>query len=327
LKALLSREPGAPDSLVLEESADPLPAKGEVRIAVRACAINYPDVLMVADKYQFRPERPFAPGSEISGVVDSVAQDVVGFQPGQRVMAIVKWGGLAELACAPAQKCIAIPDNLPFDEAAAFQVTYGTAYHALVDRGRLKSGETLLVLGASGGVGLATLEIGRALGAHVVAGVSSVEKAEVAKAHGASDVVVYPESPADPKVLAASFKAVCPEGADVILDPVGGVYAEPALRAVAWDGRYLVVGFAAGIPSLPLNLTLLKGCAVLGVFWGAWADRFPEHNRRNYLALMALYQLGRIRPFVSERFTLQRGGEAIRRLAERKAVGKLVVSL
>lgn len=327
MKALLSRERGGPESLELADVPAPVAGKNEVRIAVRACAINYPDVLIIEDKYQFAPKRPFSPGSEISGVIDAVGEGAETFVVGQRVMALITSGGLAELVVARATQCTAIPDALPFDQAAAFQVTYGTSYHALVDRANLAAGETLLVLGASGGVGLAAIEIARSLGAHVVAAVSSEKKGEVAKRAGASEVFMYSVSPGDPKALAASFKAACPGGANVIFDPVGGSYAEAALRSIAWAGRYLVVGFAAGIPALPLNLTLLKGCSVVGVFWGAWSERFPEKHLSNNRALLNLYQRGFITPFVSEQFALDRGGAAIRQLADRKATGKLVVTI
>ena len=327
MKALQSQHAGGPEALVIADSPDPIPSSGEVCIAVRACAINYPDVLIIEDKYQFRPERPFSPGVEISGVVETIAPDVTNFVPGQRVMASLKWGGLAQKAVASAAKCSLIPDSMPFDDAAAFQVTYGTAYHALVDRAALARGETLLVLGASGGVGIAAIEVGRALGANVVAGVSSPDKAKIAAEHGASEVVIYPKTPADPKALAAQFKTACPGGADVIFDPVGGAYAEPALRSIAWGGRHLVIGFAAGIPGPPWNLALLKGCAIVGVFWGAWLERFPERHRHNMAELVALYLRGAIRPLVSERFSLAEGSAAIRRLADRQAVGKLVVMI
>jgi NADPH:quinone reductase len=325
MKALVSHERGGPENLRLDDVAEPVPAGGEVRIAVRACAINYPDVLMLQDKYQFRPARPFAPGVELAGVVESTAADVTDFRAGQRVMASVGWGGLAELAVAPAVKCTPIPDAMPFDEAAAFQVTYGTAYHALVDRAGLESGETLLVLGAAGGVGIAAVEVGRALGARVVAATSSVDKARLTSERGASETLLYPASPEDPRALAGAFKAACPNGADVIFDPVGGDYAEPALRSIAWGGRHLVIGFAAGIPAPPWNLALLKGCAIVGVFWGAWVERFPAFHRTNMAALLAMYERGTLRPLVSERFQLEDGGAAIRMLADRNATGKLVV--
>jgi NADPH:quinone reductase len=327
MKALQSQRVGGPETLVIADTPDPSPSSGEVCIAVHACAINYPDVLIIEDKYQFHPERPFSPGVEIAGVVETIAPDVTDFAPGQRVMASLRWGGLAQKAVASAAKCSAIPDSMPFDDAAAFQVTYGTAYHALVDRAALVSGETLLVLGASGGVGIAAIELGCALGAKVVAGVSSPDKAKIATEHGASEVVLYPKAPTDPKALAAQFKAACPGGADVIFDPIGGAYAEPALRSIAWGGRHLVIGFAAGIPAPPWNLALLKGCAIVGVFWGAWLERFPERHRHNMAELVSLYLRGAIRPLVSERFSLAKGGEAIRRLADRQAVGKLVVMI
>lgn len=311
----------------MAEAPEPAPSTGELRIAVHACAINYPDVLMIEDKYQFRPTRPFSPGVEISGVVEAIAPDVTEFAVGQRVMASITCGGLAQKAVAAAAKCSAVPGSMPFDVAAAFQVTYGTAYHALVDRAALQRDETLLVLGASGGVGIAAIELGRALGARVVAAVSSSEKADTAKNHGATEVVVYPKSPTDARALAAQFKAACPGGADVIFDPLGGAYAEPALRSIAWAGRHLVIGFAAGIPAPPWNLALLKSCAIVGVFWGAWLERFPDRHRHNTAELIALYLRGAIRPLVSERYPLPRGGEAIRRLADRRSVGKIVVMI
>jgi NADPH2:quinone reductase len=327
VKALQSQCIGGPETLVMAEAPDPVPSTGELRIAVHACAINYPDVLMIEDKYQFRPARPFSPGVEISGVVEATAPDVTEFVVGQRVMASITCGGLAQKAVAASAKCSAVPDAMPFDVAAAFQVTYGTAYHALVDRAALQRGETLLVLGASGGVGIAAIELGRALGARVVAAVSSSEKADIAKSHGATEVVVYPKSPTDARALAAQFKAACPGGADVIFDPLGGAYAEPALRSIAWAGRHLVIGFAAGIPGPPWNLALLKSCAVVGVFWGAWLERFPDRHRHNTAELIALYLRGAIRPLVSERYPLRRGGEAIRCLADRRSVGKIVVMI
>lgn len=220
-----------------------------------------------------------------------------------------------------------IPEGMPFDEAAAFSVTYGTAYHALKDKGRLEAGETLLVLGASGGVGLAAVELGRALGANVVAAVSSEEKAEIARRHGAARTLIYPRTSPEPKALAAMMKEACPGGANVVFDPVGGAYAEPALRALTWEGRYLVIGFVAGIPSPPLNLVLLKSCSIVGVFWGSWIERCPEGHGRNTEALFSLYRSGAIRPLVSNRFPLERAAEAMRLLADRGAVGKIVVVL
>jgi NADPH2:quinone reductase len=327
MRALLSIAAGGAESLVMGEMPDPEPGADEVRIAVRACAINYPDVLIIEDKYQFHPQRPFAPGVEISGVIDRLGADVGQLEVGQRVMASLSWGGLGELVNARARQTIPIPDSMPFDDAAALLVTYGTTYHALVDRAALRAGETMLVLGASGGVGIAAIELGKALGARVVAAVSAPEKAKVARGHGADETILYSPRVDDPKALAAAFKAACPAGAEVIYDAVGGAYAEPALRSIAWAGRYLVIGFAAGIPAPPLNLVLLKGCAIVGVFWGAWVERFPEQHRRNMAEVFALYETGAIKPHISERFSLERGGEAIRRLASREAVGKLIVTI
>jgi NADPH2:quinone reductase len=294
---------------------------------VHACGINYPDVLIIEDIYQFRPERPFSPGGEISGVVDAVGPGVTGVAAGARVAAFLGWGGLAEKAIAPLNKIHPIPDSMPFDEAAAFMLTYGTSLHALKDRAALKSGETLLILGASGGVGYAALELAKLKGARVVAAVSSEEKAEAVRRGGADAVVIYPSGAVDSRALAAQFKAACPTGADVIYDAVGGPYAEPALRTIAWQGRYLVVGFPAGIPSLPANLPLLKGCQIIGVFWGAAFDRDPAHHQGLLVELMQYHTAGKIRPLISARYPLERAGEAIAALGGRRAIGKLVVTV
>ncbi len=326
MKALLSIAPGGPETLVLGELPNPVPGPGEVRLAVRACAVNYPDVLIIEDRYQFKPDRPFSPGVEVAGIVEALGPEVSGLTIGQRVIASVGWGGFAEKVNAEVAKCLVIPDDMPFDAAASLLVTYGTTYHALIDKAVLKPDETLLILGASGGVGLAAIELGRALGARVVAAVSSSEKAEVARKAGASDVVIYPTVPDNPRAITALFKSALPSGADVIYDAVGGGYAEPALRSISWEGRYLVVGFPAGIPTPPLNLTLLKGCSIIGIFWGAWLERNPERHQANNQALLKMYCEGAINPLISETFPLERGGEAIRRLADRKAVGKLIVT-
>ena len=331
MKALLSEGPSGPETLVLRDVPVPEPGAGEVRVAVKSCGVNFPDFLIIQDKYQFKPPRPFAPGAEIAGVVEAVGPKVEGLSVGQRVIGSVLSGGMAEKAIVQAGRCLPIPDAMPFDEASAFILTYATSYHALKQRADLKPGETLLVLGAAGGVGLAAVELGRAMGARVVAAVSSEEKLALALSRGAESGFVYGEAPADKdasKAMADAFKAACGEGgADVIYDPVGGAYAEPALRSIAWEGRYLVVGFPAGIPRLPLNLTLLKSCQVVGVFWGGFVARDPATSARNNAELLDLYAKGVIRPHVSERYPLERGGEAIRRLADRGAQGKLVVTL
>jgi NADPH2:quinone reductase len=331
MKTLLSKAPGPPETLVLEEVADPAPAPGQVLLKVAACGVNYPDSLIIEDKYQFKPPRPFAPGGEVAGVVEALGEGVTGLRPGQRVIGSAVSGGMAEKMVLPAERCVPVPDTMPLEEAAAFLMTYGTSHHALKDRARLKAGETLLVLGAAGGVGLAAVELGKAAGARVVAAVSSEDKAQAAREAGADEAVIYPRGPFDrdgAKALADLFKqAVGPNGADVIYDPVGGDYAEAALRAIAWKGRFLVVGFPAGIPKIPLNLVLLKGCEIVGVFWGGFTAREAQANAENIGELMELHAAGKIRPRISQRLPLARGGEAIARLAGRQAVGKIIVTM
>ena len=329
MRALLSKETGGPDTLTIGDLPDPVAGRGQVVIAVRACAVNYPDLLIIEDKYQFRPERPFAPGGEVAGVIDSIGDGVTGWAVGDRVVAVTGHGGMVEKLAVPAAALHRLPPNRSFEDGAALLLTYATSILALLDRGRLGEGQTLLVLGAAGGVGLASIELGKAFGARVVAAVSSEEKAAAAKDAGADETVVYPHAPLDKdasRALAEAFKAaVGPKGADVVFDPVGGDYAEPALRSVGWEGRYLVVGFPAGIPKLPLNLTLLKSCDVCGVFWGAFAMRDPAANAAHVATLFRLWDEGRIAPRVTGTFPLERGGEAIAALAARKVIGKLVV--
>ena len=329
MKAMLSRAPGGPSTLSLEDIPDPAPRAGEVVLAVKACGVNYPDALIIEDRYQFKPQRPFAPGGEIAGEIIAVGDGVAKLKVGQRALASIGWGGMAERIAVDQRRVLPIPASMPFDEAAALLMTYGTTIYALKDRGALKAGESLLVLGAAGGVGSAAVELGKAFGAHVIAAASSPEKAEAAKAWGADATLVYPAGPFDrdgQKRLADLFKAACGEaGADVIYDPVGGDYSEAALRAIAWEGRFLVIGFPAGIPKLPLNLTLLKSCQVIGVFWGAFANRFPDRNAANARELFALYEKGLIKPKVTKRFSLGQAGEAIAWVAGRNAVGKVVV--
>ena len=331
MKALLSHQPGGPETLEVAELPDPQPGPGELLVRVRAAAINYPDVLIIEDKYQFKPPRPFAPGGEIAGQVEAVGEGVEDWAVGDRLIAVPGWGGLAENVVIKANSAFRLPDTRSFEEGAALLLTYATSIHALYDRGRLAAGHSLLVLGAAGGVGLAAVELGKARGARVIAAVSSDEKAAAALAAGADQAIVYPRGPFDrdgQKALAGLFKdAVGPDGADVIFDPVGGDYAEPALRAIAWEGRYLVVGFPAGIPKLPLNLTLLKSCDVCGVFWGAFAARDPRANAAHVETLFRLWDEGRIGPKVSAIYPLDRGGEAIAAMAARQVIGKVVVTL
>lgn len=331
MKAVFSRQSGGPETLTLEDAPDPVAHGSLVVIDVKACGVNYPDSLIIEDRYQFKPARPFSPGGEIAGRVSAIGPDVQGLAVGDRVLASVGWGGMATKAICEAARCAKIPDAMPYDEAAAFLTTYGTSHHALKDRARLKPGETLLVLGAAGGVGVAAVELGKAMGARVIGAVSSAAKAAFISSKGADATVVYPEGPFDKagaKALADLFKsAVGPEGADVIYDGVGGDYTEAALRAIAWEGRFLVVGFPAGIPKLPLNLTLLKGCDVLGVFWGDFMRRSPRRHLENLAEMLALYEKGAIRPPVSERFTLDQAPAAITWLTGRKALGKVVVTM
>ena len=328
MKALLSHEPGGPETLRLEEVAEPVAGPGELLVRVRACSMNFPDVLIIEDKYQLKPQRPFAPGGEIAGEVIATGEDVSGWQPGDRIIAALGFGGLAEQVIFPASRAIPLPAERSFEDGSALLMTYATAIHALVDRGKLGAEQTLLVLGAAGGVGIAAVEIGKALGARVIAAVSSEEKADVALQAGADSAVIYPTGQADPKALSQLFKdAVGPAGADVILDPVGGQYTEPALRSIAWEGRFLVVGFPAGIARLPLNLTLLKSCDVCGVFWGAFAARDPKANAAHVEQLFRWWGEGKIAPKISATYPLERAGEAIVALRDRKAVGKLVVTL
>jgi NADPH2:quinone reductase len=328
MKALLSREPGGPETLKIEEVAESVPAPGEMLVRVRACSINYPDVLIIEDKYQLKPPRPFAPGSEIAGEVEAVGEGVSGWKPGDRLIAATGYGGLVEKVVIPADRAIPLPEERSFEEGSALLLTYATAIHALIDRGRLQAGQTLLILGASGGVGIAAVEIGKALGAEVIAAVSSEGKAQAARDAGADEAVVYPADDADPRALSELFKAaVGPSGADVILDPVGGAYSEAALRSIAWEGRFLVVGFPAGIAKLPLNLTLLKSCDVCGVFWGAFVARDPKRNASHVEQLFRWWAEGKIAPKISATYPLERGGEAIAALRDRKAIGKLVVTI
>lgn len=328
MKAILSKSPGGPDSLVLEEVEAPSAGKGEVVLDVKAVGVNYPDVLIIQDQYQFKPERPFSPGGEVSGVVKSVGEGVSQLKPGDRVIGSTGWGGMAEEIVIDAARCIPIPDMMPFEEAAAFIMTYGTSHYALKDRGRVQPGESLLVLGAAGGVGLAAVELGKAMGMTVIAAASSEEKVNLAVEKGADKGLVYPSGPLDKaqqKALSDEIKSLSGGGVDVVYDGVGGDYAEPALRAMNWEGRFLVIGFPAGIPKIPLNLTLLKGCQVVGVFWGAFTARDPKGNQENIADLFRLYSEGKIRPHVSSTYPLERAPDAITELMERRAKGKVVV--
>lgn len=331
MKALLSNAPGGPDTLAMTEVDAPVAGPGELLVAVKACSINFPDALIIKDMYQLKPQRPFAPGSEIAGVVEAVGEGVTGWSVGDRVIAGTGFGGLVEKKVVPVAGAYRLPDQFSFEQGASLLMTYGTSIHALKDRGHIKPGDTLLVLGAAGGVGLAAVELGKAYGARVVAAVSSEEKAAAARESGADATVVYARQPFDKdqsRALANAFKdAVGPNGADIVYDAVGGDYSEPAVRAMAWEGRFLVVGFPAGIAKLPLNLTLLKSCDVCGVFWGAFAAREPQRNAANIAELFDLWAAGKISPRISESYSFDRAPEAIAKLENREAIGKLVVTM
>jgi NADPH2:quinone reductase len=316
-------------SLVLGTLDEPAAGAGEIRIRVEACGINFPDVLIVQDLYQYKPRRPFAPGAEVSGTIDEVGAGVTDLKVGDRVFALTGWGGLAERVVVPAAKVFRMPSSMPATEGAAFLMTYGTSHYALTDRAGLKTVDTLLVLGAAGGVGLAAVELGKSMGARVIGAVSTHEKAAVVRERGADATLVYPAGPLDramQRTLSEQIKSLSGGGVDVVYDAVGGSYAEPALRAISWNGRYLVVGFPAGIPSVPLNLALLKGCSIIGVFWGAFTERFAAENSRNVASLLTLYERRELRPLISAVYPFERGAEAIAHLASRSAVGKVVVT-
>ncbi len=323
MKAVLCQAYGPPDQLDIAEVATPEPRAGEIVIGVKACAVNFPDTLVIQGKYQFQPPLPFSPGTDVAGVVQALGAGVEGWQVGDRVLALVPHGGYAEAVACDARAATPIPDGVDFVTAAAFQLTYGTSYHALVDRAALQAGETLLVLGASGGVGLAAVELGKLLGARVIAAASSAEKLAVCRERGADEAIDY-----STEDLRERLKALAPQGVDVVYDPIGGALAEPALRSVAWRGRYLVVGFAAGdIPRIPLNLPLLKGCAVVGVFFGGFIAREVARSQANQRQLLAWLAEGKIAPLVSQTYPLARAADALNAILARQATGKLVLTM
>ncbi|MNZ36006.1 Quinone oxidoreductase 1 [compost metagenome] len=324
MKAVLCKTLGPAQGLVLEEVASPVPKKNEILLDVHAAGVNFPDTLIIEGKYQFQPPLPFSPGGEAAGIISAVGEKVTDLKVGDRVMALTGWGSFAEQVAVPGYNVLPIPEQMDFTHAAAFGMTYGTSMHALQQRGQLKAGETLLVLGASGGVGLAAVEIGKAMGARVIAAASSAEKLAVAKAAGADELINYSEHSLKDEIK----RLTAGNGVDVIYDPVGGDLFDQAVRGIAWNGRLLVVGFASGrIPQLPVNLALLKGAAVLGVFWGAFAQRQPADNAANFKQLFAWFAEGKLKPLVSQTFPLAEAGAAIDLLGQRKALGKLVVTL
>jgi NADPH:quinone reductase len=324
VKAVLCRSYGPPESLVIADVPPPVAGPGEVVVSVKAASLNFPDVLIIQNKYQFKPPLPFSPGSELAGIVKSIGEGVTGVRPGDRVMAFTTYGAFAEEVKTEAHRLLPIPPAMDDATAASFVLAYGTSDHALRDRGDLHAGETLLVLGAAGGVGLAAIEIGHAVGARVIACASTDDKLSVCRAHGADETINY----ARDDLRARIHDLTAGRGVDVVYDPVGGSYTEPALRSTAWRGRLLVVGFAAGaIPRIPLNLTLLKGCAIVGVFWGEFARREPERFAASFSQLARWFAEGRIRPHVSATFPLARAPEALALMAARKVIGKIVLTV
>lgn len=322
MKAILCKAWGLPDTLVVEDLPDVIPGAGQVAIDVQAAGVNFPDVLIIQNKYQFKPELPFSPGGELAGTVRALGEGVTQYKVGDKVIAFVGHGGFAQQISVPVQAVMPMPPGMDFDIAAAITLTYGTSHHAVVDRAQLKAGETMLVLGAAGGVGLAAIEIGKVLGARVIAAASSDEKLEVCKAHGADATINYSTQDLREAVKAATGG----KGPDVIYDPVGGIYAEPAFRSIGWRGRYLVIGFANGeIPKLPLNLTLLKGASLVGVFWGEFAKREPKANLAAMRELMGWLAEGKIKPHISGRYALADTPQALNDMAARKVTGKVVI--
>lgn len=324
MKALLCNAFGPLKNLVVGDAEIPKPGPGQLGVEVHAAGINFPDLLIAQGLYQFRPDPPFSPGGEAAGIVTALGEGVEGFEVGDRVIVTGPYGCFAQHCVAEAKMSLKIPPHMDFVTAAGFTITYATSYHALKDRCRLQAGETLLVLGAAGGVGLTAVELGKLMGARVIAAASTAEKLEVAKQAGADECINYTQED-----LKARLKELTGgKGVDAVYDPVGGSYSEPALRATGWNGRYLVIGFASGeIPKLPMNLPLLKGSSVMGVFWGSFAMQFPKANEENMRHLFELHRKGMIKPLVSEVYPLERHADAFACLSQRKARGKVILTM
>jgi NADPH2:quinone reductase len=323
MKALRCVKYGPPSFLEIQDLPSPVAGDDEVLVSVKACALNFPDTLIIQGLYQFKPEVPFTPGGDFSGIIKEVGQNVKHVKPGDKVLGVVVTGGFAEEAIVPAMQCFPVPVEMDFPTAAAFMMAYGTSYHALKDRANIKEGETLVVLGASGGVGLAAVELGRLMGARVIACASTSEKLELCRKYGADELINYEEEDLKKRIKELTDG----KGADVIYDPVGGRFSEPALRACNWGGRHLVIGFAAGyIPKIPLNLPLLKGCQIVGVFWGDFMRRRqPAQGMQNSLELIQLFNAGKIKPHISRKYTLEETPKALEDMIDRKITGKAVV--
>ncbi len=330
MKAVICKAYGPPEDLVVEEVADPTPGAGQVLVKVAAASVNFPDVLIIQNKYQMQVPPPFSPGGEISGEVIALGEGVTQLQVGARVIGSCGFGGFAEKTVVDATRCQPVPEGMDITTAAAFLMAYGTSMYALKDRAELKAGENLLVMGAAGGIGLAAVEIGKVMGARVIAATSSEEKNALCREHGADETILYPTgklSREQQKEFSENIKSLTGgQGADVVYDPVGGDYSEPALRATNWGGRFLVLGFAAGeIPRIPLNLALLKVCQIVGSFWGAFTMRYPERNQANFNELAVWYGEGKIKPYVSKTYSLEETSQALQDMAARKVKGKIVV--
>ncbi|MCW5682565.1 MAG: NADPH:quinone oxidoreductase family protein [Xanthobacteraceae bacterium] len=322
MKAVLCVRYGGPEALEIRDIPEPVAGKGEVVVKIAAAALNFFDTLIIQGKYQYKPDMPFSPASEFSGTVESVGEGVTGFKPGDRVIGNIPTGAAREKIAVPARALISVPDGLELEKGAGLIVTYGTTIHALKDRAKLKPGETLAVLGASGGVGLAAVELGKVLGAKVIACASSPEKLAFAKQHGADELIDYSKEDLKERLKTLTNG----KGVDVIYDPVGGDFAEAALRSIAWEGRFLVIGFAAGeIPKIPLNLALLKGCDIVGVFWGAFAQRNPEANRQHISDIAKWTSEGKLSAHLDAKYKLDDAVEAFRAIAQRKVKGKIVL--
>lgn len=321
MKAILCKKLGPPEQLVLEEIPSPQPAEKEVLITVKACSVNFPDTLIVQGLYQFKPDLPFSPGSDVAGVIKAVGAGVKHLKVGDEVFGFVRYGGFAEEVIVEAGNCFPKSPDMPYDIAASFLMAYGTSYHALKDRAKLQEGETILVLGAAGGVGLAAIELAKIMGARVIAAASTDEKLAICRAKGADECINYTTEDLKERVKALTKG----KGANVVYDPVGGAYTEAALRATAWEGRLLIVGFPAGIAKIPMNLPLLKGCQIVGVFWGSFGMRNPSANMKNAMELIQMYAAGKLHPHIHAHYALADAPQALIDMSQRKIKGKVVI--
>jgi len=330
MKAYICREFGPIESHKVEEVEDPKAGPGQIIVDVKAAGIAFPDVLIVQGLYQFKPPFPFTPGGEIAGIISSIGEGVTKWKEGDRIIGTTGFAGLAEKAVYYEHQLMPLPETMDFQTGAIFPLNYGTTYHALKQRADIKDGESLLVLGAAGGIGITAIHLGKAMGANVIAAASSEKKLELCKKEGADEVILYPREELDKtaqKTFSEQIKKVSGGGVDVVYDVVGGDYAEPALRSINWKGRYLVIGFTSNIPKIPLNLALLKGCQIVGVFWGHFTGVEPEVNAQNFKDLFELHAQGKIKPFVSEIFSIEETAKAIKLLEDRQVLGKVVVSM